>query len=78
MMSVMANGQTLSGYAPEELREEEKKNAFSKWMGRSVYTATNSFVPWSVSDMIMPDQGKDWNAISLIMPTSKGMSYHNA
>ncbi len=78
MMSIMANGQTLSGYAPEELRDEEKKNPFSKWFGRSLYTATNSFIPWSVSDLLMPDQGKDWNAVSLVMPTSKGMSNYKA
>lgn len=78
MLAIMANGKTLSGYAPEELRDEEKKNPFRKWAGRISYTMVNSFIPWSVSDMIIPDAGKDWNPISLVMPTSKGFGNYKA
>jgi hypothetical protein len=73
-MSILAYGKSLSGYVPDGLRGEEKANAFGKWFGRVGYVMRNNAMPWSVGEMLAPSDGKDWSMVSLVMPTSKGMT----
>lgn len=78
ILSVLMNGETLSGYKPDILKETENKNPFAKWAGRVALLMNNNLMPWSVSDLLSPEDGKDWKAISLVMPTSKGFTNYKA